>query len=410
MSTPKPNVLISGAGIAGPVCAFFLAQAGIKCTIIERSPSMRTTGQQIDLRGSGLSVVQKMGVLDAIKARTTQEAGLAFVNEGGKRVAEFPVRRDEGRSFTAEIEILRGEMAGVFFEATRNLAEVEYVFGDCVVGVEEKGEKVEVELEKGGRREFDIVIGADGQGSKMRRLAFKGVEDVMKPLGQYVAYFTTPLMNSERHFAEWYNTTGGRAILLRPDNAGYTRAFLTVTRDPVPELEGYFKMSVEEQKKKMREIFQDVGWEAKRVLEGMDTSEDFYMQEVVQVKMPKWSQGRVVLLGDAGYCPSPISGMGTSCAIVGAYTLAGEIAKYGMDYEKAFKGYEENLRPYVTRAQKLPPGAPGIINPQTQWGIATLRGLVSFVSWSGVTKLFDMVSAPSAKDEKLTEYKFGDGE
>ncbi|CZT08173.1 related to salicylate 1-monooxygenase [Rhynchosporium graminicola] len=403
----KPTVVISGAGIAGPVCAFFLARAGIKTTIIERSPSMRTTGQQIDVRGAGLEVVQRMGLLDAIKSRTTQEAGLAFVNEKGRRVAEFPVRKDGGRSLTAEIEILRGEMADVFYGATKSLEEVNYVFGDHVVEIVERGSKVEVVLEKGGRKEYDYVIGADGQGSKTRRLAFKGVQDVIKPLHQYVAYFTIPKMESERHFAEWYNATGGRAILLRPDNAGYTRAYLTVTRDPLPELlKGHFKLSVAEQKQKMHEMFSDAGWEAKEVLAGMDKSEDFYMQEIVQVKMSSWSQGRVVLLGDAGYCPSPISGMGTSCAIVGAYLLAGEIAKHGMDYEKAFLGYEEKLRPYVTKAQKLPPGAPGIINPQTQWGIAILRGLVGVVSRSGVTKLFDMLSAPQGQDERLTEYEF----
>ncbi|KAL5317553.1 hypothetical protein ACEPPN_014648 [Leptodophora sp. 'Broadleaf-Isolate-01'] len=320
----KPTVLISGAGNAGPACAFFLARAGIKTTIIERSPSMRKTDQQIDLRGAGLPWA-------------TKEAGLAFVDETGKPLAEFPVREDGGRSFTSNIEILRGEIARVFYEATRGLGEVEYVFGDHVVGIVESGKKIEVDLEKGGKREFDVVAGADGQGSKTRRLAFKEVENPMKPLHQYAAYFTIPYKASDRNFAEWYNTTGGRGILLRPDNAGYTRAHLTVTKDPLPELEGYYMLSVEEQKQKMLEMFSDAGWEAKRVLDGMDKAEDFYMQEIAQVKMSSWSKGRVVLLGDAGYCASPISGMGTSCAIVGAYVLAGEIAKHGLDYEKALR-------------------------------------------------------------------------
>ncbi|KAK0109705.1 hypothetical protein ONS95_002384 [Cadophora gregata] len=403
----KPTVLINGAGIAGPVCAFFLARAGIHTTIIERAPCMRSTGQQIDLRGAGLSVVQRMGLEDAIRSRTTKEAGLAFVDETGKRLAEFPVREDGGRSFTSEIEILRGEMAGVFYEATEGVEGIEYVFGDHVTKMVGTGDKVEVLLEKGGTRAFDIVIGADGQGSKTRRLAFKDVENPMKALHQYAAYFSIPYKKSDREFAEWYNTTGGRGILLRPDNAGQTRAYLTVTRDPLPELQGYYKLSVAEQKQKMHEMFSDAGWEAKRVLEGMDNAEDFYMQEIAQVKMTRWSQGRVVLLGDAGYCPSPISGMGTSCAITGAYVLAGEIAKHGMDYEKAFQGYEENLRPYIEKAQNLPPGAPAIANPQTKWGLAILRGIVGFVSWSGATKIFDNFSSPAAEDDKLTVYEFG---
>ncbi|KAH7336303.1 hypothetical protein BKA65DRAFT_563306 [Rhexocercosporidium sp. MPI-PUGE-AT-0058] len=370
----KPTILISGAGIADPVCAFFLARAGIKTTILERAPSM-------------LQTVQRMGLESETRSWTTKEAGLAFVNETGRRLAEFPVREDGGRSFTSDIEILRGKMAGVFYEATRGLKEVEYVFGDHLAGIEEKGEKVEVELEKGGKRMFDIVIGADGQGSKTRRLAFKEVENPMKPLHQFTAYFTIPYLKSDRNFAEWYNTTGGRGILARPDNAEYTRA-------------------VQEQKQKMHEMFSDAGWEAKRVLGGMDKAEDFYMQEVVQVKLPSWSKRRVVLLGDAGYCPSPVSGMGTSCAIVGAYVLAGEIAKHGIDYEKAFKGYEENLRSYIEKAQKLPPGAPAFANPQTKLGISILRGIVGFISWSGATKLFDMFSSPSAHDDELTVYDF----
>lgn len=406
----KPTVLISGAGIAGIVCAHFLARAGIHSTIIERYPSLRTTGQQIDFSGVARTIIERMGVLPTVLSKTTKEAGFAFIDETGKRLAEFPViGGDKGASFTSEIEILRGVLTRVFYDATQE--GVEYVFGDHVTGLEEVGGKVKVDFEKGERREFDIVLGADGQGSKTRRLVFGEEESAMKPLGQYVAYFTIPLLESDRQFSEWLNAPGGRGVLTRPDNAGYTRAYLTVTtQDPSPKLAEYYKLSVDEQKALLHEIFADVGWETPRILKDMDTSEDFYMQSIAQIKLPSWSRGHIALLGDAGYCPSPISGMGTSVAIVGGYVLAGEIAKHGMDVEKAFSEYERITRPYVEKAQSLPPGAPAIVNPQTTWGIAVLRAVVGFAAWSGLAALLGkVVNIRTGERIDMPEYKFGGG-
>jgi hypothetical protein len=142
----------------------------------------------------------------------------------------------------------------------------------------------------------------------------------------------------------------------------------------------------------------------------MDESEDFYMQEIAQVKMEKWSEGRVALVGDAGYCPSPISGMGTSLAIIGAYILAGELAACKGDWEKGLDGYEEKMRPFVTKAQKLPPDAPGIGNPQTEWGIVILNSIIGFVSWSGLANGISVVaskfSGPEKEDKRLALYEY----
>jgi len=350
----KPHVLICGAGIAGPVCAYFLSKANIRTTIVERAPSLRKAGQQIDIRGAGLTVVQYMGLEDAIRSKTTKEAGLAFVNSHGRKIGQFPVDENGGgMSFTSDIEILRGELSQIFYDAS--VKDTEYIFGDHVTDLKQTGDNVLVTLAQGGQKEFDLVIGADGMSSKIRRLAFPSEGNALKPLGQYTSFFTIPYKDTDGTFAQWYNAPGGRCILLRPDNAGYTRAYLSIMSSKPA---GYFKLSITEQKKMMHELFHDAGWEAARVLEGMDTADDFYMQEIAQIKMPSWTHGRIALLGDAGYCPSPISGMGTTLAIVGAYVLAGEIAKNVEDFGEAFRGYEKVMKPFVTKAQSLPPGAP----------------------------------------------------
>ena len=399
----KQTVLISGAGIAGPVCAYFLSRAGIHTTIIERTPELRKAGQQIDIRGPGIQIIKYMGLEEAIRSKTTNEAGLAFVDSQGEICGEFPVDKEGGASFTSEYEILRGELAQIFYDATKE--DTEYIFGDHVTAIQNDDDKAHVTFASGTKREFDLVIGADGMGSKIRRLEFPGIENPMKSLGQWTAYFTIPYKESDGTFAKWYNAPGGKCILLRPDNAGYTRAYLSIMSQSPAE---YRDQDVTAQKKHMRELFSDAGWESLRVLEGMDEADDFYMQEIAQVKMPHWSHGRVAVIGDAGYCPSPISGMGTTLAIIGAYILAGEVGASNGDYQTAFASYERKMKPYVIKAQSLPRGAPGIANPQTEWGISVLHGVVGFVSWSGLPKIFSKVSSflPEGKSLPLPEYAF----
>ena len=392
----KQSILISGAGIAGPVCAYFLSRAGIHTTIVERAPELRKAGQQIDLRGPGIQVIKHMGVEEAIRSKTTQEAGLAFVDSNGKACAEFPVDKEGGMSFTSEIEILRRELAQIFYDATKE--DTEYIFGDHVTAIEDDGKKANVTLASGTKRECDLVIGADGMGSKIRRLAFPDIENPVKPLGQWTAFFTIPFKESDGAFAKWYNAPGGRCILLRPDNAGYTRAYLSIMSQSPAE---YRDQDVTAQKKHMRDLFSDAGWESLRVLDGMDGADDFYMQEIAQVKMPNWCKGRVALIGDAGYCPSPISGMGTTLAVVGAYILAGEIRACSGDYQAALAGYEKKMKPFVVKAQSLPPGAPAVANPQTKWGISVLYGVIGFASWSRIAKLFSKVSKLFPEDKSL---------
>ena len=380
------KALVSGAGIAGSAVALFLCRAGIQTIVVERSPSLRTSGQNIDIRGAGRTVVKRMAndVEDAILAHLTHERGIEFVDSSNKCRARFPASSSAG-SLTAEIEILRGDLARILFEAAERQG-AEYRFGDYVTSIDELENGVRVTFEKGGKEEdFEIVIAADGMRSKTRSLVFPDVE--LKSLGQYTSFFSIPLGNGdESGWARWYNAKGGRCLLLRPDNLGATRAYLSIMSES-PRLASHATLSIPEQKTLMQDLFADAGWEAHRILEGMQQAEDFYMQVIAQVQTPLWHKGRTVLLGDAGYCPSPISGMGTTLAIVGAYILAGELSKCNKDHTTAFEEYERIMRPYVSKAQSLPPGAPGIANPQTEWGIKIFHTILSFIDWSGLTKL-----------------------
>lgn len=195
----KPSVLICGSGIAGPICAYWLSRAGIQTTIIERAPELRKAGQQIDVRGSGLTVVKRMGLEETVRSKTTEEKGLAFVNAKGRRLAEFPVDEKGGMSFTSDIEILRENLVQIFYDASKE--KTEYIFGDHVTAIhQEDGKKVRVTLEKGGEKEYDFVIGADGMNSKTRRLAFPP-GNALKSLGQYTAFFTIPYKESDGELA-----------------------------------------------------------------------------------------------------------------------------------------------------------------------------------------------------------------
>ena len=249
----------------------------------------------------------------------------------------------DGQGFVSDIEIVRGELVSVLCDHIRD--KVEYIFGDSITAVNDNGDQVHVSFANSDARDFDLLLLADGLTSKTHALVFGNNESYIHHLNQYTAYFTIPHHSTDSAWSRWYNAPGGRNIFLRPDGKD-TRVFLSVIRTP----NGLEKLSVQEQKAEMHKVFADAGWEAPRVLSAMEKAGDFFLQENAQVKMDSWSKGRVALVGDAGYCPSRISGMGTSVAIVGAYILAGEIATHD-NHTDAFAAYEKVMRPYVTKAQ-----------------------------------------------------------
>ena len=397
----KLRVLISGASVAGPALAYWLVRAGCKVTVVERAPSLRSVGQGIDIRDTARDVVKRMGIFDRIRDRSSHEEGVELIGSNNRCFARFGVDESgKGDSFTSDVEILRGELAGILFDVTKD--DVSYVFGDMVESLEETDKEIRVNFAKGTpTTAFDLVVAADGLGSKIRGIAFGNGYSHVRSLDSYVSYFSMPPSDTDTMWSRVHWVKGGRNMALRPDNVGRTRAFLSLTAyeksdERLVRLEKASKEGVQAQKRLVQELFQDADWQTPRILKGMHESEDFYMQHVAQVRLDRWSSGRVTVVGDAGYAPSPFTGMGTSLAFIGAYILAGEISRQPNDIPAALESYERILRPYVESIQKLPPGIPWLVNPQSTLGIRVLETVawgIGVLSATGMTTLFSKIAA-----------------
>lgn len=390
------SVLICGASIAGPALAFWLRRHGLRPVLVERAPAFREGGQNIDIRGAGRTVLQRMGLLDTVAREGTGEQGMSFVDEDNRVVAMFDKDDLGGNGPTAELEILRGDLARLLYERTHE--DVDYRFGDRITEVHDGGDGLQVTLEKGGRQRFDLVVVAEGIGSSTRKLLFGG-EVKRRPLDLYVGYFTIPKGPGDGEFCRIFNAPGGRSVWLRPDRHGTTRALLSIQQKPV----GYERLSLEEQKAMLQARFADVGWETPRVLAGLGATDDFYFEAIGQVKLDHWSKGRAALVGDAAWCAGPISGMGTTLALVGAYVLAGELSRHE-EPTAAFAAYERIMRPYVEQAQDVSKLGPRLAHPRSRLGLAVQRATLHLVARPGIRELVGKLVQPPAENITLPDY------
>lgn len=344
------NVLISGAGIAGPALAYWLRKAGYAPTIVERAPSLRPGGQAVDLRGAGRTVIERMGLLDHARELALDQKGFALVDTRNRITARIPADAFGGKGIVSEIEILRGDLGQLLYDAS--LPFTEYIFDDTITGIEQDENGVDVTLEKAPARRFALVVGADGLHSRVRRLTFGPHEALIQSFSLYEGWFTA---HTDIDLDGWflmYNAPGVVAGARPGRLPGELKVGLVFRSDPVPEERG----TVEAQKELIARRFEGAGWKVPQLVEAMHTAPDFVFDSVGQVRMEHWTQGRVALVGDAGYCPTPLTGLGTSLALVGAHVLAGELAAARGDHRAAFARYEERMRPYVANAQELPPG------------------------------------------------------
>ncbi|MFZ0214586.1 MAG: FAD-dependent monooxygenase [Candidatus Dormiibacterota bacterium] len=356
----REDILISGAGIAGPAVAYWLRRAGFRPTIVERAPSPRPGGQAVDLRGAGRTVVERMGLLDRARDVALEQKGFALVDRRGRITARMPADAFGGEGIVSEIEILRGDLGQVLYDASHS--GTEYLFDDTITGIEQDEDGVAVTFENAAPRRFALVVGADGLHSTVRRLAFGPDAGCLHEFGLYGGLFTATA-TLDLDLDGWYlmhNLPGGVVAGVRPGRLpGEMKVGLNFRANPFP----YERRDAAAQRALLRERFAGAGWVVPRLLQAMDGAPDFFFDSTGQVRLEHWTRGRIALLGDAGYCPTPLTGLGTSLALVGAYILAGELAAAGGDHRVAFVRYEERMRPYVAKAQHLPPGGVGGFAP-----------------------------------------------
>ncbi|GAB3149861.1 FAD-dependent monooxygenase [Micromonospora sonneratiae] len=344
------TVLISGASIAGPALAYWLHRYGFDVTVVERSPALRPGGHAVDVRGVARDVVERMGIMPRVRQDSVDERGAALVDRNGRRTATMSVEAFGGEGIVAEIEIMRGDLSRILYDATRD--DVEYLFGDRIVRLGQNEAGVDVDFASGAARRFDLVVGADGVHSGVRGLAFGPDSDYVRHLGAYTAYFTVPDPGDLDSWFLMYNAPGGRVAMLRPERGGTAKASLGFTSPPLD----YDRRDVRYQQRILADRLADAGWRVPGLLAAMPDAPDFYFDAICQVRVDRWWRGRVALVGDAGYCGSPLVGLGTSMSLVGAYVLAGELASSPDDHEAAFARYQDEMRDYVAAAMELPPG------------------------------------------------------
>jgi 2-polyprenyl-6-methoxyphenol hydroxylase-like FAD-dependent oxidoreductase len=349
----QPTVVISGAGIAGPALARWLTKNGYRVIVVEVAHGIRPGGQTVDLRGAGGEVVERMGLMPEMRRRALEQHGVAWVASDGSRRAEMPVTAFDGNGLVSKLEILRGDLVDVLYQATKD--SVEYRFNTRISALERDDDGVDVTLADGTSLRADLVVGADGPHSAVRGLAFGPEHQFVEPLGGYNAWFTAP---DHVGLAGWYLmylAPGGLNASMRPTHDPATaKAGLAFASEPIV----YDRHDLDGQRQLLVERFAGAGWQCDALLAAAQQADDFYFDSFLQVKMPTWSSGRVTLVGDAGYCASPLSGMGTSLALVGAYLLAGELgpaeSSDAQRIQEALQRYGSKMRPYVEKCQDIP--------------------------------------------------------
>ena len=356
------KILISGAGIAGPALAFWLRRAGFEPTVVELAETPRPGGQTVDVRGIAREVVERMGLMPAVLDRRMHERGLAYVRADGRRTAALPADFLDGAGPVAEIEILRGDLSRILLDATST--GVEYLYGDSITRLDQDDTGVRVTFRSGIERRFDLVVGADGVHSRVRSLAFGPESQDVEHLGGYGSFFTVKTPEPLDGWMKIHSAPGGRWVGLRPDHdPQYAKALLSFRSPLLPRLQQT------EQKALLTKTFAGVGWHAPYLLDALHDADDFYFDTTSRVVVPEWSRGRIVLLGDAGYCGSPLAGHGTALSLVGAYVLAGELAEHQGDHARAFSAYQREMQAYVEQRMELPPGGVKMAMPMTAMGI-----------------------------------------
>jgi 2-polyprenyl-6-methoxyphenol hydroxylase-like FAD-dependent oxidoreductase len=371
------------------VLAYWLNRYGFEATVVERAPRLRKAGgHAVDLFRPAMDISERMGVLPRIEAAATGMTRMTVLREGTAK----PVTVDLTKIFSAtsdrHVEIMRDDLSEIYHDATSG--DVEYVFGDSITGIDEDT----VTFERGAPRRFDIVVGADGLHSNVRRLVFgEGFETY---IGAYLAVLTMP---AEARLAAEYVVHVGPGRMAGLHSARHlddARAVFLFRRDRPLD---YHYRDVPRQKELLRAAFAGMHPTVDSYLAELDRAGAFYFDSITQLRMDTWSRGRVTLVGDAGYCPGPAVGGSTSLAVLGAYVLAGELAAAGGDHERAFAAYERELGDIVLRSRAFAMGAAKGLIPSSRAGVWALTQGARLVSAlpAGVSRALAKLNAKGVR-------------
>ncbi|KAK5098824.1 hypothetical protein LTS08_006202 [Lithohypha guttulata] len=399
------RVLICGSGIAGTILAYWLGKHGFDVVVLERSRSESQQGQIIDVEGPAQEVVKKMGLLDQLKAKTTHEAGLSFVDSSNTTFASIPAG---ATNVSNEIEIMRPALVSTLLDAAASFPNVSVRYGCTVSNLEQTSSNVKATIEhvqsSGARtttETFDIIVAADGLRSKTRDLILPTqiAKSCVVSIKAFCAFFSIPVEPQDQPNARFYSMSGRRGALIKPLNDKSSSAYMTQAKFGQDLHIAQKSRDSQQQKEVMASRFRGQGWECDRLVDAMFKADNFYFEELSQVYLDKWSYGRCALLGDTAYAPSPLTGEGTNLAIVGAYILAWALVQHAKEDspDAAFVDYEKRFRPYVDKTQPIPLGGylPLLVNPDTTWGIWILRTLLSWVCWLQVWKYIPVLQKKS---------------
>jgi 2-polyprenyl-6-methoxyphenol hydroxylase-like FAD-dependent oxidoreductase len=398
------KVLISGAGIAGPTLAYWLAHYGFDVTIVEKAPALRTGGYVIDFWGAGFDIAERMDILPEVRSKGYVVQEVRVVNRDGRRVAGFPAavfgRITNGRY----ISVARGDLAAAIFGTVRN--DVEAIFGDSIASIDQRPARVRVEFEHAGQRDFDLVIGADGLHSDVRRLVFGPEERYEKYLGYKVAAFEIAGYRPRNELVYLMYTEVDQQVARFSMNDDRT-LFLFTFADPAAE----GPTSMEQQKELLRRRFGRSGWECPKILEALDGCSELYFDRVSQIRMNTqeglWSKGRATLLGDAASCVSLLAGQGSALAMVAAYVLAGELYRANGDYAKAFQRYQDLFGPFVSRKQEAALRFAGSFAPRSKASMFLRNRIFDLLKIGWIADLavgrdlVDRIALPNYPDTRL---------
>jgi 2-polyprenyl-6-methoxyphenol hydroxylase-like FAD-dependent oxidoreductase len=366
------KILVSGAGVAGLASALDLGARGHDVTVVEYGPHLRTTGTPIDIRGDAIDVVDRMGLLPRIREhRIRMSELLQFVDSDGEPVARIPMAQVSDSD--DDIEIVREDLVRILADAVPAATTIR--FGDSVDSLTDDGDGVEVTFRSGSAGRYDLVIGADGQHSAVRRLVFGPERDYLRHLGVYIALADLPGEARTDRTSSLYNVPGAMAGIARyKDKAVATFTFRSQPLD-------YDHHDLDAQKKILGDVYSGhTSWKIPQLLEAALADPEFYLDSASQIHMPSWHRGRVALVGDAGYCAAFLSGRGTSLALTGAWFLAEELDRPGADHTAAFERYEARQRPYVTFAQERVGQGRDRLVPATQEAIDARNELLRAAS------------------------------